>query len=122
MVALPSRDPSPGKGAGLRGDPKGPLFRTVGRGTGKLTRTVLPQASAYRNDRPARCGRRHWNDARQPQLPGDRDHRLSEERRDAGKGRGDGEPCLDAHDTALDRRRDELSLDEVERIVISACP
>src|SRR5207244_10079655 len=34
-------------GAGLRGDLKGPLFRTIGRGTGKLTRTVLPQANAY---------------------------------------------------------------------------
>jgi site-specific recombinase XerC len=34
-------------GAGLRGDPKGPLFRTIGRGTGKLTRTMLPQANAY---------------------------------------------------------------------------
>ena len=30
--------------ADLRGDPKGPLFRTIGRGTGKPTRTVLPQA------------------------------------------------------------------------------
>jgi hypothetical protein len=27
--------------------PKGALFRTIGRGTGKLTRTVLPQANAY---------------------------------------------------------------------------
>src|SRR6266404_4828583 len=26
---------------------RGPLFRTIGRGTGKLTRTVLPQANAY---------------------------------------------------------------------------
>jgi integrase len=34
-------------GADLRGDAKGPLFRTIGRGTGKLTRTVLPQANAY---------------------------------------------------------------------------
>jgi integrase len=34
-------------GADLRGDPKGPLFRTIGRGIGKLTRTVLPQANAY---------------------------------------------------------------------------
>jgi integrase/recombinase XerC len=33
-------------GAGLRGDPKGPLFRSIGRGTGKFTRTVLPQANA----------------------------------------------------------------------------
>ena len=34
-------------GAGLRGDPKGPLFCTIGRGTGQLTRSVLPQANAY---------------------------------------------------------------------------
>jgi integrase/recombinase XerC len=34
-------------GTALRDDPKGPLFRTIGRGTGKLTRTVLPQATAY---------------------------------------------------------------------------
>jgi integrase len=34
-------------GAGLRGDPEAPLFRTIGRGTGKLTRTVLPQANAH---------------------------------------------------------------------------
>ena len=33
-------------GAKLRGDPKGPLFRTIGRGTGKLTRTVLPPTVA----------------------------------------------------------------------------
>jgi site-specific recombinase XerC len=33
-------------GAGLRDDPKGPLFRTIGRGTAKLTRTALPQANA----------------------------------------------------------------------------
>jgi site-specific recombinase XerD len=35
------------EGAGLADDPKGPLFRTIGRGTGKLTRTALPQANAY---------------------------------------------------------------------------
>jgi len=34
-------------GAGLRGDPKGPLFRTIGRGTDQLTRTVPPQANPY---------------------------------------------------------------------------
>jgi integrase len=34
-------------GVGPGGDPKGPLFRTIGRGTGALTRTVLPQANAY---------------------------------------------------------------------------
>lgn len=35
------------EGTGLAGDPKGPLFRTIGRGTGRLTRTPLPQANAY---------------------------------------------------------------------------
>ena len=35
------------EGAGLADDTKGPLFRTIGRGTGKLTRTPLPQANAY---------------------------------------------------------------------------
>ena len=34
-------------GTGIAGDPKGPLFRTIGRGTGRLSRTVLPQANAY---------------------------------------------------------------------------
>jgi integrase len=34
-------------GAGLRGDPKGPRFRTISRGTDRLTRTVPPRASAY---------------------------------------------------------------------------
>jgi site-specific recombinase XerD len=32
---------------GIATDPEGPLFRTIGRGTGTLTRTALPQANAY---------------------------------------------------------------------------
>jgi integrase/recombinase XerC len=34
-------------GAALAGDSKGPLFRTIGRGTGQLTHTPLPQANAH---------------------------------------------------------------------------
>ena len=34
-------------GCALRGDPKGPLFRTIERGRGVLTTTPLPQANAY---------------------------------------------------------------------------
>ena len=34
-------------GAGISGDADGPLFRTIGRGTGQLTRTALPSANAY---------------------------------------------------------------------------
>jgi integrase len=31
----------------LQGDPKGPLFRVIGRGTGQLTRTPLSQGNAH---------------------------------------------------------------------------
>ncbi len=34
-------------GTGIAGDAAGPLFRTIGRGTGQLTRTPLPAANAY---------------------------------------------------------------------------
>jgi site-specific recombinase XerC len=34
-------------GAGLRDDPKGPLFRTIGRGTGQLTRTPLTGKASW---------------------------------------------------------------------------
>ncbi|WP_434717223.1 tyrosine-type recombinase/integrase (plasmid) [Paraburkholderia sp. A2RO-4L] len=32
---------------GIGSDPKGPLFRTIARGTGRLSTTPLPQANAY---------------------------------------------------------------------------
>jgi len=35
------------EGCGLAGDPKGALFRTIGRGRRELTTTPLPQANAY---------------------------------------------------------------------------
>src|SRR5215210_6289785 len=34
-------------GTGIAADRDGPLFRTLGRGTGQLTRTPPPQANAY---------------------------------------------------------------------------
>lgn len=34
-------------GSGIGDDPKGPLFRTIRRGTGQLSETPLPQANAY---------------------------------------------------------------------------
>jgi integrase len=34
-------------GTGVSQDPKGPLFRTIGRTSRQLTRTPLPQANAY---------------------------------------------------------------------------
>ena len=46
---------------GVGADAKGPLFRTIGRGTGKLTTTPLPQANAYAMiaRRAAAAGLRH---------------------------------------------------------------
>jgi site-specific recombinase XerD len=35
------------EGTGIDSDAKGPLFRTIGRGTGQLSATVLPQANAH---------------------------------------------------------------------------
>jgi integrase/recombinase XerC len=35
------------EGTGIAADPKGPLFRTIGRRTKRLTRTPLPQANAW---------------------------------------------------------------------------
>jgi integrase len=34
-------------GCGLASDSRGPLFRTIARGTGRLSATVLPQANAF---------------------------------------------------------------------------
>jgi len=67
-------------GTGIRGDAKGPLFRTIGCTTGQLTRTPLPQANAY-----AVIGRRrrHQNKGWQSHVPGNRHHGISEERRHA---------------------------------------
>jgi hypothetical protein len=41
-------------GAGLRGDPKGPLFRTIGRGMGQLTPTVCRRRTRMRSSAAAR--------------------------------------------------------------------
>src|SRR5271166_330437 len=50
---------------------------------------------------PARGGRRDRNQARQPQFPGNGDRGVPLARRYAREGRGDGEPCFDAHDAVL---------------------
>src|SRR6201997_1740632 len=105
-------------GGGLRDDPKGPLFRTIGRGTGKLTRTVLPQANAY-----AMIGRRAASAGITTKL-GNHSFRatgITAYLKNGGKREKAAARANHAstRTTQLyDRRRDELSLDEVERIVI----
>jgi site-specific recombinase XerD len=105
-------------GAGFAADLKGPLFRTIGRGTGELTRTSLPQANAYAMIR------------RRAEAAGIKTKIGNHSFRATGitaylKNGGTLEKAasmanhVSTRTTQLyDRRRDEMSLDEVERILI----
>ena len=104
------------EGAGLAEDPKGPLFRTIGRGTGLLTRTPLPQANAY-----AMIGRRAAAAGIATKL-GNHSFRATGITAYLKNG-GTLEKAAQMANHAstrttqlYDRRREELSLDEVERI------
>ena len=105
-------------GAELRNDPKGPLFRTIGRGTGKLTRTVLPQANAY-----AIIGRRAAAAGIATKL-GNHSFRatgITAYLKNGGtleKAAAMANHASTRTTQLYDRRRDQVSLDEVERIVI----
>jgi site-specific recombinase XerD len=105
-------------GAELRGDPKGPLFRTIGRGTSKLTRTVLPQANAY-----AMIGRRAAGAGIATKL-GNHSFRatgITAYLKNGGtleKAAAMANHASTRTTQLYDRRRDELSPDEVERIGI----
>ena len=102
----------------ISGDPKGPLFRTTGRGTGKLTRTVLPQANAY-----AMIRRRATAAGIATKL-GNHSFRATGITAYLKNGGTLEKTAAMANHASTrttqlyDRRRDELSLDEVERIVI----
>jgi site-specific recombinase XerC len=105
-------------GAQLRDDPKGPLFRTIGRGTGKLTRTVLPQANAY-----AMIRRRAAAACIETKL-GNHSFRatgITAYLKNGGtleKAAAMANHASTRTTQLYDRRSDEVSLDEVERIVI----
>jgi site-specific recombinase XerC len=105
-------------GAGLRDDPKGPLFRTIGRGTRLLTRTVLPQANAYamirRRAAAAGIETKHGNHSF-------RATGITAYLKNGGtleKAAAMANHASTRTTQLYDRRRDEVSLDEVERIVI----
>jgi site-specific recombinase XerC len=105
-------------GAGLRDDPKGPLFRTIGRGTAKLTRTPLPQPNAY-----AMIGRRAAAAGIKTRL-GNHSFRatgITAYLKNGGtleKAAAMANHASTRTTQLYDRRRDELTLDEVERVVI----
>ena len=105
-------------GAGLRDDPKGPLFRTIGPPPPRMTRTVLPQANAY-----AMIRRRAAAAGIETKL-GNHSFRatgITAYLKNGGtleKAAAMANHASTRTTQLYDRRRDEVSLDEVERIVI----
>ena len=103
---------------GIGEDPKGPLFRTIGRGTGRLTRSLLPQANAYamvqRRALAADIGTRIGNHSF-------RATGITAYLKNGGMLENAATMANHAstRTTQLyDRRRDDINLDEVERIRI----
>jgi site-specific recombinase XerD len=105
-------------GNGVENRPKDPLFRTIGRGTGQLTRTSLPQANAHAMIR------------RRAEAAGIKTKIGNHSFRATGitaylKNGGTLEKAASMANHAstrttqlYDRRHEEMSLDEVERIAI----
>jgi len=104
------------EGTGVAADRKGPLFRTIGRGTGRLTRTPLPQANAHAmvRRRAAAAGIATPIGCHTFRATG-----ITVYLRNGGT--LENAAAMAAHASTrttqlYDRRRDEVSLDEVERI------
>ena len=103
-------------GTGLTADPRGPLFRTIGRGTGQLTSTPLPQANAYA------MIRRRALAAGIATKVGNHSFRatgITAYLKNGGtleKAAAMANHASTRTTQLYDRRRDEMSLDEVERI------
>ena len=92
--------------------------RTIGRGTGKLTRTVLPQANAYAMIRRRAAGAGIATKLGNHSF---RATRITAYLKNGGtleKAAAMANHASTRTTQLYDRRRDELSLDEVERIMI----
>jgi integrase len=105
-------------GAGLRGDPKGPLFRTIGRGTRQLTRTVLQQANAYAMSRRRAAAAGIATKLGYHSFPATGITAYLKNGGTLEKATAMANHASTRATQLYDRRRDEVSLDEVERIVI----
>jgi site-specific recombinase XerD len=103
-------------GTGIADDPKGPLFRTIRRGTGQLSPTPLPQANAYA------MVRRRALAAGIATAIGNHTFRATGITAYLENGGTLENAAAMANHASTrttqlyDRRRDEISLDEVERI------
>ena len=105
-------------GCGLARDPKGALFRTIGRGTRKLTPTPLPQANAFQ------MVRRRAAAAEIATAIGNHSFRatgITAYLKNGGtleKAAAMANHASTRTTQLYDRRQDEVSLDEVERILV----
>ncbi|QEN84742.1 tyrosine-type recombinase/integrase [Labrys sp. KNU-23] len=106
------------EGCGLTDDAKGFLFRTIGRGTGRLTKTPLPQANAY-----AMIRRRATSVAIETKI-GNHTFRATGITAYLKNGGTLEKAAVMANHASTrttqlyDRRQEEASLDEVERVLI----
>ena len=105
-------------GCGLASDPKGALFRTIGRGTSALTMTRLPQANAYAmiRRRAAAAGIKTKIGNHTFRATG-----ITAYLKNGGtleKAAAMANHASTRTTQLYDRRSDEVSLDEVERVVI----
>jgi integrase len=101
---------------GIMADDKGPLFRTIGRGTGLLTTTPLPQANAHAmiRRRAAAAGIMTKVGNHSFRATG-----ITAYLKNGGtleKAAAMANHASTRTTQLYDRRRDEMSLDEVERI------
>lgn len=105
-------------GTGLADDPEGPLFRTIGRGTGKLTETPLLQRDAHA------MVRRRAAAAGIMTMIGNHSFRatgITAYLKNGGtleKAAAMANHASTRTTQLYDRQRDEMSLDEVERVMI----
>jgi integrase/recombinase XerC len=105
-------------GCDLASDPKGALFRTIGRGTDKLTTTPLPQANAY-----AMIHRRAVAAGIATKIGNHTFRATGITAYLKNGGTLEKAAAMANHSSTrttqlYDRRSDEVSLDEVERVVI----
>jgi len=105
-------------GCGLAAYPKGPLFRTIERGRGVLTTTPLPQANAY-----AMIGRRAAAAGIATKIGNHTFRATGITAYLKNGGTLENAAAMANHASTrttqlYDRRRDEISLDEVERVRI----
>lgn len=105
-------------GTGIAADGDGPLFRTIGRGTGRLTRTPLPTANAY-----AMVRRRAEAAGIRPRIGNHTFRATGITAYLKNGGTLERAAAIANHASTrttqlYDRRSDEVNLDEIERILI----